>query len=321
MQNCLQRHYKQFYLNARCVQGRCFTCTRRNWHSWLALLDLTNPWAAEMWFPFHPADLCPKTPHTHHWWVTVRLLFQARHVGEQFCCNHTGFCQWIREMCEQIHCLFVHQTALAHRPPHCWKVISLQRMYQLFQGKAILSVNCKKDSLIAKKKIPFPCCLFPPPLPLFFLSQMLLSSLVWILFLPTLLFNPKHGTAGDVSSFMVFETLFLQTLGSTALLLLLFLITLPWKMAFSAPPFYSLLTPAFLLPLHHPGNVRFYVLFMGPQRGLTWVIKSKISGCSLCTLHFAIMTFPNSSSLSTDREAPVCGLGMIWETSCSLACW
>lgn len=177
MQNCLQRDYKQFYLNARCVQGRCFTCTHRNWHSWQALLDLMNLWTAEMWFPFYPADLCPKAPHTHHWWVTVRLLFQARYVGEQFCCNHTGFCQWIREMCEQIHCLFVHQTALAHRAPHCWKVISLQRMYQLFQWKAILSVNCKKDSLIAKKKIPFPCCLYPPPLPqppLFFLSQMLL---------------------------------------------------------------------------------------------------------------------------------------------------
>lgn len=199
------------HLNARCIQGRCCTCMQRNQHSWLALSWISHEFMKKRCGSPPSLLVCATERPIDHWWVTVRLLFQARCVREQFCCNHPGFCQWIREMCKQIHCLFVHQTALVHGAPHHWKAISLQWMYQLFQGKAIFSVNCKKDSLIARKENTISFLFVPTSTSP--ASPTLSFTYATFLFGPnpllTFFLAPKHGAAHDVSSFVVFEPLFL----------------------------------------------------------------------------------------------------------------
>lgn len=249
MQNCLQRDYKQlqsYKFKCQVCSRQMFkvlSCTEISTPFWHSPGLLTNPWGVQVWFPFQPAGLCSRTPHRP-------LLGYCETPLPGKVCRWPLLLQpfWflsIREMGKQIHCLFVHQTPLVHRAHLCWKTISLQRMYQLFQGKTMLSVNCKRDSLtdcwekkyhflLACLHLHFPSfpysffhrCYFP------FWSES--SSYLLICFL-----SPKYGTAHDVSSFMVFEPLFLKTLWGTTLLFLLFLITLPWKMAFSAHPFFS----------------------------------------------------------------------------------
>lgn len=49
---------------------------------------------------------------------------------------------------------------------------------------------------------------------------------------------PKHGTAHDIASFMVFEPLFLKTLQSTALLFLLFFYHITMENGFFCPSFF-----------------------------------------------------------------------------------
>lgn len=228
------------HLNARCVQGRCCTFKHRNQHSWLAVSWISHESMGSRGVVPLPAcwSVPQSTPRTIGgllWGSSCRQSVS----GSSFAPTVLFFCQWIRE----IHCLFVHQTALVHRAPCCWKAASLQRMYQLVQGKAMFSVNCKKDSLITGKKIPFPSRLFPPPLPqlpLLFLSQMLLPSLVWILFLPaSLLLGSKTWDSPWCLLIHGIWTSFSLTPLEHNPSLLLFLITLPWKMAFSAPPFFS----------------------------------------------------------------------------------
>lgn len=103
----------------------------------------------------------------------------------------------------------------------------------------------KEDSLTAKKKIPFPSYLsqpLRPQLPLLFLSQTLLSFWVCVIFLPAaLLLSLKTGEVPwHLLIHGVWTSFSLTPLEhSPSLPALPDHSTLPWKMAFSAPAFFS----------------------------------------------------------------------------------
>lgn len=120
MQNCLQRDYKQLQSHAFkfqvCSRQMLYLHAQKLALLTATLLDLSGIHGQQRCGSPSNLLICAPEHPTDHWWVTGTPL-PGKVLAEQLCCNHTGFCQWPKEMCKQIHRLFVHQTALVHRAP------------------------------------------------------------------------------------------------------------------------------------------------------------------------------------------------------------